>query len=116
MNPVDSNNPGTYTVTYDVVDTAGNPAPQVTRTVIVADRTPAVITLSGSSAVSVTRGTSYIDAGASWTDAIDGSGTLVASGIVNTGALGTYTLSYGYTDAAGNVSTGATRTVNVITG
>ncbi len=34
-NPVDTNTPGTYTVTYNVLDSAGNPATPVTRTVIV---------------------------------------------------------------------------------
>ncbi|MEE8442594.1 MAG: DUF5011 domain-containing protein, partial [Dehalococcoidia bacterium] len=33
FNPVDVNTPDSYTVTYDVTDAAGNPAPQVTRTV-----------------------------------------------------------------------------------
>jgi hypothetical protein len=37
VNPVDANTPGTYTVTYDVSDASGNPATEVTRTVIVAD-------------------------------------------------------------------------------
>ena len=37
VNPVDANKIGTYTVTYDVGDAAGNAAIQVTRTVIVED-------------------------------------------------------------------------------
>ncbi|MCB9283533.1 MAG: HYR domain-containing protein [Lewinellaceae bacterium] len=38
VNPVDQNTPaGTYTITYDVMDAAGNPATQVTRTVVVKD-------------------------------------------------------------------------------
>ena len=36
------------------------------------------------------------------------------SGTINTGALGTYTVGYGYTDGAGNVGTGKTRTVTVV--
>ena len=47
------------------------PAPTVTRTVIVADRTAPTITLSGSSVVNVMRNGSYMDAGATWTDLID---------------------------------------------
>lgn len=35
VNPVDSNTPATYTITYNVVDSSGNIAAQVTRTVIV---------------------------------------------------------------------------------
>ena len=34
-NPVDTKTPGKYLVTYDVTDSSGNPALQVTRTVIV---------------------------------------------------------------------------------
>ncbi|HSR69874.1 MAG TPA: immunoglobulin-like domain-containing protein [Acidobacteriota bacterium] len=40
---VDTSTPGTYVITYDAVDTAGNPATQVTRTVHVVDTTPPVI-------------------------------------------------------------------------
>ena len=39
---------GSYTVTYDVTDSGGNAAVQVTRTVTVSDTTPPVIALSGS--------------------------------------------------------------------
>lgn len=39
VNPVDPATLGTYTVTYDVNDTAGNPASTVTRTVYVVDST-----------------------------------------------------------------------------
>jgi len=35
VNPVDINKPGTYTITYNVSDSAGNRASQVTRTVVV---------------------------------------------------------------------------------
>lgn len=41
---------------------------------------------------------------------------IFGSGTVNTGALGTYILSYRITDAAGNVSNIVNRTVNVVTG
>src|SRR5207249_5319428 len=41
VNPVNTSTPGTYTVTYDVRDTAGNAATQVTRTVnVVSSSTP----------------------------------------------------------------------------
>ena len=41
VNPVDTAALGSYTVTYDVMDSAGNPAAQVTRTVNVMDTTDA---------------------------------------------------------------------------
>lgn len=52
--------------------------------------------------------------GASWIDAIDGSGTnVVTSGTVNTSVVGVYTIEYTYTDYAGNTGNIVTRTVNV---
>lgn len=50
-----------------------------------------------------------------YSDDRDGTGSLVATGgPVTTSSTGTFTLSYDYTDNAGNVSTTVTRTVNVI--
>ncbi len=81
----------------------------------VPDTTPPVITLSGSATVNVEYGNDFIDDGASWTDNVDGSGFIpgYTSGSVNTGALGTYTVSYEYTDSSSNVGTGADRTIIV---
>ena len=42
------------------------------------------------------------------------SGVLVATGEVNASKPGTYTLTYNYTDEAGNVAQTVTRTVNVV--
>ena len=73
VNSVDVDYEGTYTVTYDVTDAAGNAATQVVRTVTVTpDATVPVITLTGDSSVTVEAATSYSDAGASATDNIDG--------------------------------------------
>lgn len=72
VNPVNSNVPGTYTVTYNVSDVAGNAATQVTRTVNVVDTTKPVISLIGSPTVSVNFGASYTDAGANASDNVDG--------------------------------------------
>ena len=58
--------------------------------------------------------TAYIDSGASWTDTLDGSGNVTATGTVDVNTLGAYILTYDYTDAAGNEGTQATRTVNVV--
>jgi hypothetical protein len=70
---VDVNTEGTYTITYDVSDSAGNAATQVTRTVaITPDVTVPVITLTGNASVNVLFGNTYTDAGATATDNIDG--------------------------------------------
>jgi hypothetical protein len=111
---------GTYTVSYNVRDAAGNFAPTLTRTVTVTqkpDTVKPVITLNGSAAVSIAQGSAFSDPGATATDDRDGNLTskIVVSGNVNTGLAGTYTVSYNVRDAAGNFATTLTRTVTVTT-
>ena len=110
---VNASIPGTYTLSYDLNDTAGNGATQVTRTVTVQDTTKPVITLTGDAAVTHEAATSYADGGATWTDTLDGNGTIVAVGSVNENAPGAYVLTYDFTDAAGNAADQVTRTVTV---
>ena len=116
VNPVNASTPGTYTVTYNVQDNAGNAATQVTRTVNVGDTTPPVITLLGSSPVSVEIGSTYTDAGATATDNVDGdiTSSIVTVNPVNTALIGTYTVTYDVKNAAGNPATQVARTVRVI--
>lgn len=116
VNPVNTNVLGTYTVTYNVVDTLGNAATQVTRTVNVVDTTKPVITLLGSPTVSVNFNASYSDAGATASDNVDGdiTGSIVTNNPVNTAAIGTYTVTYNVTDAHGNTATQVSRSVQVV--
>lgn len=77
------------------------------------DTTPPVITLLGNNPVTVVLNSTYVDAGVTATDNIDGSLTAnVDASQVNTSQVGDYTVSYSATDAAGNSST-ATRLVQV---
>jgi len=70
---VDTNTVGTYIVTYNVSDAAGNSAPQVTRTVNVnPDSTAPVINLNGASTVNINVGGNYTELGATATDNVDG--------------------------------------------
>ena len=101
---------GTYTLTYTASDNAGNVATE-TRTVIVADTTAPVITMVGSSSMTHLLGTPFADPGVSATDTVDGAVAVTTTGSVED-ALGTYTLTYTATDAAGNSATEA-RTVTV---
>ena len=117
-NPVDTAVAGTYTVTYDVSDAAGNAADQVTRTVTVntvPDTTKPVIHRNGSATVSLTVGDTYTDAGATATDDTDGNITnkIVVHNPVDTAVAGTYTVTYDVSDAAGNAADQVTRTVTV---
>ena len=116
VNSVDVNTVGTYTVTYNVSDAAGNAATQVTRTVnITPDVTIPVITLLGESEVSLELGSTYTDAGATAADNIDGDITanIVTVNSVDVNTVGTYTVTYNVSDAAGNAATQVTRTVNI---
>ena len=116
VNNVDINTVGTYTVTYNVSDTAGNAATQVTRTVnITPDVTIPVITLLGESEVSLELGSTYTDAGATASDNIDGdiTSSIVTVNLVDVNTVGTYTVTYNVSDAAGNAASQVTRTVNI---
>ena len=107
---------GTYFVNYNVSDSSGNAANQVTRTVNVqADATPPVITLIGASTINLLVGDTYNEQGATATDNIDGNLTssIVITGTVNTASAGTYFVNYNVSDAAGNAATQVTRTVIV---
>ncbi|WP_156498373.1 DUF5011 domain-containing protein, partial [Oleiphilus sp. HI0079] len=107
---------GTYALTYDVSDAAGNAATQVTRTVNVVDTTIPVITLLGSDPVDHEVGTVYTDAGATASDNIDGviTGNIGVTGSVNASVIGTYSLTYNVQDSSGNAAATVTRTVNVV--
>lgn len=113
---VDTATLGSYTLRYNISDSSGNAANEVTRTVnVVAGDTP-VITLTGSGTLTLEVGSSYSDLGATASDSEDGDITanITSSGSVDTSTLGTYTLTYDVTDISGNVATQVTRTVNVV--
>lgn len=55
-----------------------------------------------------------MDSGATWSDNLDGTGTVTASGTVDTMTLGTYMLSYTKTDVSGNISNIVTRSIEVV--
>ena len=118
VNGVDTSAAGTYTVTYNVSDAAGNAATQVSRTVVVeaaapSDTTAPVITLLGDASVTLTVGETYLDDGATASDDTDGDLTtsIVTVNGVDTSAAGSYTVTYNVSDAAGNAATQVSRTV-----
>ena len=114
---VDTNALGSYTVTYNVSDAAGNNATEVTRTVNVVDTTVPVITLLGDNPQTVELGDLYTELNASATDNVDGdiSGNIVIDATaVNTNVVGTYSVTYNVSDTAGNTATEVTRTVDVV--
>jgi hypothetical protein len=106
---VDSMTVGTYTLTYSVSN--GFVTTTVTRTVNVTDTTPPIITLNGPSVMTIELGGTYTEQGATATDTCAGSLAVEISGTVDTGAVGSYAVTYTATD--GYSTTSVTRTVNV---
>ena len=114
---VDVNTAGTYIITYNVSDAAGNAATQRTRTVIVAaDAVKPVITLNGSATINIKVGDTFTDPGATATDNLDGdisANIVVAGNAVDVNTAATYIITYNVSDAAGNAAAQVTRTVIV---
>ena len=113
---VDTSTVGSYTVTYNAADAAGNQAVEQTRAVNVVDNgsgdtTAPVITLNGDNPQTVELNGTYVEAGAT-TDT--GEQVDINSSAVDTSAVGSYEVIYTATDAAGNAATPVVRTVNVV--
>jgi hypothetical protein len=105
-----------YDIAFDIksYETAGSRVTVVIS--ISADTTAPVISLNGSSYVTVEKGSVYQDAGATAYDDVDGdlSALITTDNPVNTAVAGTYTVRYNVSDAAGNAALEKTRTVHVI--
>ena len=102
-------------MTYNVTDSSGNAATEVTRTVNVTDTTAPVITLVGDAQITVEVGTTYTESGATASDNYDGDITadVVIGGECRYKYRRKYTVTYNVSDDAGNAATEVTRTVNV---
>lgn len=108
--------PGIYTFEFNVKDASGNAAPTRRRTVIVVlDRTPPVLTLNGTSPMTVEQCDKFVDPGAIAIDGVDGDLTtaIITSGSVNTNVVGDYTITYTIKDAQGNTAS-ISRVVKVV--
>jgi hypothetical protein len=105
---------GTTTVTFSATDSYNNTGTNQA-TVTVTDQTKPVITLVGENSIIIALDDTYADAGFSATDNVDGdiSANVLVTGIVNSNAVGTYTLSYNVVDAAGNSADSLTRQISV---
>ncbi|MAZ24434.1 MAG: hypothetical protein CMK41_01475, partial [Porticoccaceae bacterium] len=124
----DDSTAGTYVLTYTATDAASNSATK-DRTVTVTDTISPVITLIGNAELTYEvgpTGTTYTDAGATATDGADGdltSSIVVTLEVVTDDGttpmyvdlttVGTYTITYSVSDAAGNAATAVTRTITV---
>ncbi len=115
---VDTTKAGTYGVTYTVSDAADNTASSTRPVTVVAkpvsDTTPPVITITKGTD-SLTVGDTFVDAGATATDDVDGnvSSKIKTSSTVDTTKAGTYGVTYTVSDAADNTAS-STRPVTVV--
>ena len=113
--------PGTYKITYSVVDAAGNVTETTERIVTISekpkpiDKVPPIVDLIGEATLQILVGSGYDEPGYSATDDQDGniSSQVNVRGEVDINQAGTYQLYYSVSDDAGNVSETVTRTVVV---
>ncbi|MEA2029711.1 MAG: DUF5011 domain-containing protein, partial [Campylobacterota bacterium] len=117
---VDTSTNGIYVLVYKATDNNNNES-FATRVITVytpdstgQDTTPPMITLNGSSTLTLTRGTTYTELGANATDNIDGTLQVEILGSVDTYTNGNYVLIYKATDSSNNQAL-ATRVVTVYT-
>ncbi|MBI1319109.1 MAG: DUF5011 domain-containing protein [Candidatus Hydrogenedens sp.] len=83
---------------------------------VLLDSTPPVLTLTGDATVTLDCGATYVDAGATALDNLEGNITsaIVVNNPVNTSVADVYTITYDVSDIAGNVATQITREVTVV--
>ena len=116
-NNVDTAVAGTYQVTFDVSDQAGNKAARKTRTVVVsADKTKPVIQLIGADSMAIHVFTAFVDPGATATDNFDGDVTanIAVQNNIDTARVGTYDVIYSAYDNSNNAADAITRRVSVV--
>jgi len=114
---VDIGTPGTYTVSYNIADSIGFAANEVTRTVIVVSPGQPSINLLGDNPLTIILGNDYFEPGATATDPEDGDITnslVINSNSVNTAAIGNYQVTYDVTDSNGITANQVIRNVNVV--
>lgn len=108
------NNASSYLLEVSATDSQGATfAKSFTLNLSNLDETAPVITLIGGASISHEVGGAYVDAGATWSDDVDGSGTITGSGQVDGLSIGTYTLTFSFSDNAGNAASTITRTIHV---
>ncbi|XMB65926.1 DUF5011 domain-containing protein [Mycoplasmatota bacterium zrk1] len=112
VNPVDNDTVGTYTVTYNVTDTEGNVATEVTRTVIVVDTTAPTFEEIVDQTIEVhSSDIDWISYIVNETDNSDSLFTKTETDNVNYSVFGTYTVTVRLTDGSGNYTD---KTFNVV--
>ncbi len=103
--------PGEYVIMYNVTDSNGTAAEQISRTVIVQNNPPQ-IELNGENPIGLTEGDTYGEPGATASDYEDGdiSAAIEITGSVDTTTRGEYEITYSITDS-NNATAQTTRLV-----
>lgn len=113
---VNTNVAGVYTLVYTITDQSGL-SDSETRTILVNENLPPVITLVGDAMMTVECGEDYEETGATALDDCDGNITtdiLIGGDTVDTLAPDTYVITYGVSDSFGNAAVQLTRTITVV--
>ncbi len=107
---------GTYTITFTAADSSGNAADTTYRTVRVKDVTKPVITLTGSTELTIEVHGKYTEQGFWADDPDDGilTDSVVVSNPVIVDKVGDYTITYNVTEPHGNKADQVTRLVHVV--
>jgi hypothetical protein len=100
----------TYTLGGNEVAVTISPTPYFSND----DGVGPVISLVGASTLNVNVGEAYVESGATATDAVEGTVTVIPSGAVDTSTAGTYLVTYNASDVNANAATPVTRTVVVV--
>lgn len=103
VSKINTNLPGEYLISYNVTDSDGNDADEITRTVIVRDPIP-VLTLIGDEVVIIGSSSNYQELGAECIDPIDGDisdKVTIGGDIVDTSIPGTYYVIYNAKNSTG---------------
>lgn len=112
-NAVNTSSLGTYTITYDISNSANISAIQKRRIVNVVDTTNPVVSLNGDASMDVELGTSYTEYGATVTDnSLEPLNVVIGGDTVDVNTEATYVVTYTATDSTGN-SHQVSRSINV---
>lgn len=113
---IDSDTAGTFSFGAALYDSTGNILSNIAvYSLTITDSTAPIITLNGDSDLTLNVGDQYSEQGAKVTDNVDTNLTATIGGdIVDTTKIGTYTVTYNATDAAGNNAVEVIRKVRVI--
>lgn len=109
---VDVYAPGNYNLIYSAAN--NELSADAPRVVSIVDTRAPLISLKGSSPMTLVRGSPFVDPGATAYDGCAGEFAATASGIVDHNRIGSYTITYTASDPSGNQATPLSRTVNVI--